>query len=174
MLVILKDTIREFISPVLVGALKVVSFGDAKLSMVCEKRIIGKRAHGPVDYSFLFDCLDLVLTEAKREDVELGMVHNLLQLRACQEFLANTLIAQDLIQDQQKRAFAEAFADVARTPTCGITSTGGKWVLEPQQVEMAPTYVFLISLSHASPSSCSLKQTHSQPMRRSPQKGVGE
>lgn len=127
-------TMREFISPVLIGVLKViimydeVRFGDGKLSMVCEKRIIGKRAHGPVDYSFLFDCLDLVLTEAKRENLDFGIVQNLLQQRACQEFLANTLINYDFIQEERKRKFAEAFADVARTNTCGITSTGAKWV----------------------------------------------
>lgn len=128
-------TMREFMSPVIIGALKAVivsdrpRFGNGKLSMVCEKKIIGKRAHGPVDYSFLFDCLDLVLTEAKRDDLDLGIVQNLLQQRACQEFLANTLIDYDAIQDDRKRKFAEAFNDVARTPTCGNTSTGEKWVL---------------------------------------------
>lgn len=126
---------REFISPVLIGALKAIimhdspRFGSGKLSMVCEKRIIGKRAHGPVDYSLLFDCLDLVLTEAKRGDLDLGVTQNLLQQRACHEFLANTLIDYGAIQDARKRKFDEAFADVALTPTCGITSTGGKWVL---------------------------------------------
>eukprot|EP01031_Cornospumella_fuschlensis_P038885 gene38885-47298_t len=128
-------TMREFVSPVLIGALKSIirhdrtRFGNGTLSMVCEKRIIGKLAHGPVDYSFVFDCLDLVLTEAKREDLDLGIVQNLLQQRACQEFLANTLIDYDAIQDERKRMFAEAFEDVSQTPTCGITSTGGKWVL---------------------------------------------
>eukprot|EP01031_Cornospumella_fuschlensis_P036373 gene36373-44123_t len=132
-------TMREFISPVLIGALKAIimynssRFGNGALSMVCEKRIIGKHAHGPVDYSFVFDCLDLVLTEAKREDLDLGIVQNLLQQRACQEFLANTLIDYDAIQDRRKRMFADAFEYVSQTPTCGITSTGGMWVFSRTQ-----------------------------------------
>ncbi len=49
-------TMREFIGPVLVGALRLVQIflkktgNIGRLSLICEKIIVGLHAHGPVDY----------------------------------------------------------------------------------------------------------------------------
>ena len=64
-------TMREFISPVLIGALRLVviflrNSGNAgKLSLVCEKIVVGLHAHGPVNYVVVFDCLVIILTKHK-------------------------------------------------------------------------------------------------------------
>jgi hypothetical protein len=72
-------TMREFISPVLVAVVNLVidyhrstlsdsSSDPSKLSLVCDRILLGMNVQGPVDYTILFDFVDLVLSEAKNED----------------------------------------------------------------------------------------------------------
>ena len=127
-------TMREFISPVLIGALRLVliflrNSGNAgKLSLVCEKIVVGLHAHGPVDYVVVFDYLDIILTEAKKLEISQGVIQNLLQQRASQEFLTNVLLDFNETGESRKRCFQEAFDVVASTSTCGTVSTGSEWV----------------------------------------------
>ena len=66
-------TMREFISPILIGALLrlVLIFlrnsnnTGNKLSLICEKMVVGLHAHGPVNYVVVFDCLVIILTKRK-------------------------------------------------------------------------------------------------------------
>lgn len=76
----------EFISPLLIGSvnlmvdyLKAQQTSNEKLSLSCEKQIVGNVYQGPVDYVVVFDCLDIVLTEAKKDmDLKKGVLQNLL------------------------------------------------------------------------------------------------
>jgi hypothetical protein len=126
-------TMREFISPILVGALRLVlkflrkSGNCGKLSLVCEKIIVGLHAHGPVDYVLTFDYLDIVITEAKTSEISQGVVQNLLQQRASQEFLTNVLLDFYEVGESRKRRFKEAFDDIASI-SCGSTTTGSDWI----------------------------------------------
>jgi hypothetical protein len=134
-------TMREFISPVLIGSIRLAKkkllnekIPVERLELTCEKNIIGLHAHGPVDYTIMFDCLDIVLTEAKKHEVEDGILQNLLQQRASQEFLSNTLLSDNASNEHfvgydRKRKFNEIFKDIASIPTFGIVSTGSEWVL---------------------------------------------
>lgn len=127
-------TMREFISPVLIGAIKLMLKYlrdrqlNTTLSLVCEKQLIGRRAHGPVDYVLVYDILDIILTEAKKQDIKQGTIQNLLQQRASLDFLCNTLVDFSLTGRKRKEKFEEMFHDLASVPTCGIVSTGEKWV----------------------------------------------
>ena len=40
-----------------------------KLSLACERIIVGKSAHKPVDYSILIDWTDFVFTEVKLKEI---------------------------------------------------------------------------------------------------------
>lgn len=145
-----ETTMREFISPVLIGALRCVLslckrlYGEKVLSLMCEKRIIGRHALGPVDYAIVFDCLDILLTEAKKMNLPMGIIQNLLQQRASQQMLANTLIDFNAIGENRKRLFKEAFEEVAETATYGIASTGTQWVFsKTKYINENATDVFL-------------------------------
>jgi hypothetical protein len=81
-----------------------------------------------VDYSVMFDCLDIVLTEAKKENVEDGILQNVMQQRAAQEYVSNILVG-DKYGLERKRKFEEVFQDIASVPSYGIISTGATWVL---------------------------------------------
>jgi hypothetical protein len=104
------------------------SNNPGKLSLICEKIVVGLHAHGPVDYVVVFDYLDIILTEAKKLDISQGLIQNLLQQRASQEFLTNMLIDFNETGESRKRCFQEAFDVVASTSTCGTVTTGSEWV----------------------------------------------
>jgi hypothetical protein len=76
---------REFISAILVSALRLVLIflkntrNSGRLSLICEKIVVGLHAHGPVDYVVVFDYLDIILTEAKKLEISQGVIQNLLQ-----------------------------------------------------------------------------------------------
>ena len=127
-------TMREFIGPILVGALRLVLIflkktgNSGRLSLICEKIIVGLHAHGPVDYVVVFDYLDIILTEAKKLEILQGVVQNLLQQRASQEFLTNVLLDFEETGESRKRCFQDAFDKIASTATCGCATTGSEWI----------------------------------------------
>lgn len=49
-------TMREFISPILISALRLVE----GVTMMCEKSIVGRFGHGPVDYALSYQWLNIV------------------------------------------------------------------------------------------------------------------
>ena len=128
-------TMKEYISTILIGVLQTIirsnheKYSNKNLTIVCNKDIIGKSAYGIVDYSIIYDCMDLIVTESKNDNLNTSIVQNLLQQRACQDFLTNTLIDYNTIQSERKRKFYETFDDIVLTPTYGITTTGSQWVL---------------------------------------------
>ena len=127
-------TMREFIGPILVGALRLVLIflkktgNSGRLSLICEKIIVGLHAHGPVDYVVVFDYLDIILTEAKKLEILQGVIQNLLQQRASQEFLTNVLLDFEETGESRKRCFQHAFDEIASTATCGCATTGSEWI----------------------------------------------
>lgn len=126
-------TKREFISPILIYAVQLVvdrlkSENNTKpLLLVCEKEILGKRFHGPVDYSLMYEIVDIVLTEAKRVDLEFGILQNLLQQHASQEFLANAFVNENVTGKRFREEAESHYSEISRMPTYGIVSTGESW-----------------------------------------------
>ena len=110
-------TMREFISPILIVVVLLCTriwkemHPDNKnmLTLACERIVLGQEAHGPVDYSILFDWFDIVLTEAKKDDLNGGIVQNYLQLKAAKQFTANSIIEFNVYGSEKKRKYEEAF-----------------------------------------------------------------
>jgi hypothetical protein len=133
-------TKREFISPVLIGSLHIVD----GITMMCEKRVIGTFGNGPVDYTLIYKNLNIVLTEAKKEDLEGGLMQNLVQQKAYRESLAYALFsgsckdAVALPRQERKRKVDEISKTVAQLPSFGIVTNGHSWIFskivcEPNQ-----------------------------------------
>jgi hypothetical protein len=122
-------TMREFISPILIGAVKLMQNQKKKqylLQLICELPVAGLLCSGPVDYSIIYDKLSIILTEAKSRDIKKGLIQNLAQQRAALEFTTNFLIAS--FGAKRKLEFAEKFPEIAKHPSFGIVTTGEKWV----------------------------------------------
>jgi len=122
-------TKREFISPVLIGSLQIVD----EITMMCEKKIIGSFGNGPVDYSLIYKNINIVLTEAKKEDMEGGLIQNLVQQEASHESLAYAILPADcknvaVTRNVRKRKFDEISKSVARLPSYGIVTNGNCWI----------------------------------------------
>uniref|UniRef100_A0A7S0SWT7 Uncharacterized protein n=1 Tax=Chromulina nebulosa TaxID=96789 RepID=A0A7S0SWT7_9STRA len=126
---------REFISPILVGVVHLMlnylrsNSINKSLSMVCKKLLCGRRAYGSVDYVLVYDSLNIIITEANKQNINQGIIQNLLQQRASLDFLSNILVDYNLTGNKRKQMFDEVFRDVSSVPTYGIVSTGDIWVL---------------------------------------------
>jgi hypothetical protein len=112
-------SVRELIGPVLVAAARIA--GGIKL--VCEKKITGSRGAGPVDYAVVYKKFNVVITEAKKDNLTGGLGQNIAQLVSAREdYLYKTTSATN------KRKFAEFAPDIASVPSYGAVSTAEKWV----------------------------------------------
>ena len=121
-------TMREFISPILLGALELYGkFNELKkseLKLVCEMKVSGSAGNGPVDYIVTYKKTNIILTEAKKDEIDKGVVQNL-----CQQVASVQEVARSLkLTTSKKRKFEEILADVEMMPTYGIVSTGDKWI----------------------------------------------
>jgi hypothetical protein len=114
---------REFISVIIIGAASLCP----GVTIVCEREIVGRHAHGPVDWCFLSDCIDIVLTEAEKTNMLEGLVQNLLQQGAAVDFYANNFMNERVVGEERKKKFDEVRSEVVSLPTYGIVSTGREW-----------------------------------------------
>lgn len=137
-----ESSVREFISTVILACAKI----SKDVRLVADREIIGKRGNGPVDYAMLYKNYFIIITEAKRDDLEKGVVQNLAQLIASrEEFLYN---ASDL---NNKRKYMDLAADILEVPSIGLVSTGKEWLLiryvlhpEPAAFRSAPISLPLV------------------------------
>ena len=114
-------TMRELVSPLLIGAIMIAK--SESLKMVCEKNIEGELGHGPVDYVITYKLMNIVLTEAKKEKIDDGVIQNICQLVASREQRA-----RDLRQvGGKKRKYDELLSEIIKIPTFGIITTGDEW-----------------------------------------------
>jgi hypothetical protein len=110
-------SVREFIGPVLVAAARIT--GGVKIAS--EKAITGRRGQGPVDYDLLYKEYHIVVTEAKKNDIEEGLVQNVAQVVATREDYVMSQISE-------KRKYHEYIGQIAQVPSSGLVSTGNTWV----------------------------------------------
>jgi len=111
-----ETTVRELIGPILVAAAKIAT--DIKL--VCEKPIMGSRGNGPVEYAAVYKDYNVVITEAKKNDVTSGLGQNIAQIKAGREDYLRRVLGKRKIEDT-------AF-DITTVPSFGAVSTAEKWV----------------------------------------------
>ncbi|RGB25122.1 hypothetical protein C1646_772166 [Rhizophagus diaphanus] len=104
-------TRREFISSVLHG---VASCYDGEVKVCPEYELSGSHGKGPVDWVIKIGDTIIVVTEAKREDINQGVGQNAIQLQASSQ------------RNKKKRTFNEALREDVMY---GIVSTGVDWVI---------------------------------------------
>eukprot|EP01036_Dinobryon_divergens_P030479 gene30479-39728_t len=75
-----------------------------------------------LDYAILYENFFLLITEAKKDQLENGIIQNIAQLVASREqFLYNC--------SSLKRNYMSMAGDIACIPSTGVVSTGKEWVL---------------------------------------------
>ena len=99
-------TRREFISSVLHG---VASCYDGEVKVCPEYELSGSHGKGPVDWVIKIGDTIIVVTEAKREDINQGVGQNAIQLQASSQ------------RNKKKRTYNEALCEDVMY---GIVSTG--------------------------------------------------
>lgn len=110
-------SVRELLGPVLVAGARICQ----DIRIISEKRIVGSRGNGPVDYDMLYKNFNIVITEAKKDSVENGICQNIAQLVGGRE---------DYLYSRapNKRIFAE-YADLINdVPSSGVVSTADRWI----------------------------------------------
>jgi hypothetical protein len=111
--------VREFISPVLLASAKIA--GNVKLA--AELNILGKKAYGHLDYAILYKMFFLLITEAKNDDINHGVMQNIGQLLAARDEYLQSLAGP------KKRNYMSTAGDITNIPSTGVASTGDKWAL---------------------------------------------
>ncbi|PKC06519.1 hypothetical protein RhiirA5_501328 [Rhizophagus irregularis] len=104
-------TRREFISSVLHG---VASCYDGEVKVCPEYELSGSHGKGPVYWVIKIGDTIIVVTEAKREDINQGVGQNAIQLQASSQ------------RNKKKRTYNEALREDVMY---GIVSTGVDWVI---------------------------------------------
>ena len=115
-------TMREFISPVLIGALNVIRNQD--IIFRAEYKIEGWSGNGPVDYDFMYKRFHVCVAEAKKEAIESGIAQNCGQLMASRDLYDYSLATSER---KRKRSFEPDEVTTA-LKSIGIVSTGTDWV----------------------------------------------
>jgi len=132
----------EFISPILIGVLRLLkaflksSNIDMRLSLLSKKFIIGQHAYGSVDFVMVFEHLEVMITKTKRYEMLKGIVQNLIQQRASQEFFTKCLNIEEQNKNEEpsrKRPLQEAFGNHIISETCGCVTSGNDWVFTKLQ-----------------------------------------
>lgn len=135
-------TMRELISPVLIGALCLVDDdnnggNERRVRLICEKLISGTSGHGPVDYVLSYLNVYIVVGEAKHKELLEGLYQNLVQQRNAMESLADKMLGSSTVGEKRSRDFFDKLAALQDLGTCGITSTGKEWMFS--RTERHPT-----------------------------------
>ena len=79
------QTKREFISAVL---LPCVQLFKPSMQIRIERKLYGTLGRGPVDYVIMCDGLEIIVTQAKKGELELAIYQNVGQLEAVQKVRA--------------------------------------------------------------------------------------
>ena len=135
-----ETTVRELIGPILIAAAKITD----GIKLVCEKPITGSKGNGPVDYAVVYKHFNVVITEAKKNDVTVGLGQNIAQIKAGREDYIHKVLG--------KRKAGDAAFDISSVPSFGAVSTAEKWVftlLSGRTVYCSRT--FPVSLSDTCP-----------------------
>ena len=105
-----ESSMRELISPVLLGALSLVESQNADSSgtvkLICAKQIYGSSGNGPVDCVLSYKSVHIVVGEAKRGDLGAGFYQNLVQQLSALESLADKILPFKLsLREEKKTSF---------------------------------------------------------------------
>ena len=122
-----------FISPILIGTLALyASFNTENkdpLQIACNEKVIGKVGRGLVDYVVTYKNMNIILTEAKRENISGGVQLNLHQQEAIRQEQERDLAYVEQNGSARKRKHNELLISWGKVPSYGIVSTGADWIL---------------------------------------------
>eukprot|EP01041_Mallomonas_annulata_P011867 gene11867-24866_t len=118
-------SMRQFMDATLVSAVILMDI-DVKLKLACEKKIIGTRGNGPVDYAFVYKFYSIVLTEAKRNDIDSAVKQNLAQQVASREEYVKQITIEC---NGRKRKYEDNMEGLKDIPSFGIVTSGEAWML---------------------------------------------
>eukprot|EP00981_Chlorochromonas_danica_P002483 scaffold474_cov169-Ochromonas_danica.AAC.18 len=142
-------TCHEFVSPILLYSLNIVmDYLEEKqdkndLILCCEKDIVGRRFHGPVDYSIMYSIFDIVLTEAKNSEMTAGLYQNLLQQHASLELLSDMFIDRNVLGKRRRENFLKKYEELKCVATAGIVTTGKVWMFNKVVIDKDDTkYIY--------------------------------
>jgi hypothetical protein len=134
MAVVSECTMREFIGPILVSA--VVKMDDIAMKICPERTIEGKKGKGPVDYVIVFSSFYICVVEAKRDDLDSGVVQNIAQMKASREMF---------VRDTRKRGRI----DISHIPSWGIVTSGKLWKFVKYYLDEEGNWVLKMSPEYA-------------------------
>ena len=120
-----EHTMRELISPILIGAIMLSA--DKHLKINCVQNIEGELGKGPVDYVISYKSINIVVTETtetKKHTMELGMAQIIAQQVANREERARKMSKMP----GMKRKYDDILSDIATVPAYGIVTTGDQWL----------------------------------------------
>jgi hypothetical protein len=112
-------TMREFISPLLISASILVG----SVQLFCERQVNGSFANGPVDYLAMYRAYSICVTEAKKLEIDKGIIQNVGQMKACREVFFQYESTKSY-QTKRKYSEIECLAESKMLPSSGIVSTG--------------------------------------------------
>jgi hypothetical protein len=127
-------TMREFISPVLIGAMMMletsttISTKEYPVQLIAKKTITGRQAKGPVDYVMSYKSVYIIVGEAKHQNLMGGLYLNLVQQHSLLEVIANVKVDANSSLKKRKQAFDRALTEATALGTFGIVSTGFQWI----------------------------------------------
>ena len=132
-----ETTVREFITPVLLAAARIAK--DIRLE--CEKTISGSKGNGALDYAAEYKESNVVITEAKKDNVDSGLGQNIAQLVSSREdYVCRVLGFKRKIEDMSPA--------ISSVPSFGAVSTATCWIFT--LLEGSAVYrsrLFTVSLS---------------------------
>ena len=132
-----ESTVREFITPILLAAARIAK--DIRLE--CEKTISGSKGSGPVDYVAQYKEFNVVITEAKKDNVDDGISQNIAQLVSSREDYVRKVLGF-------KRKIEEMTPAISSVPSFGTVSTARDWIftlLEGSTVYRTRTFTISFS-----------------------------
>ena len=99
------------------------------LQLVCKKNVVGEIGRGPVDYVVAYEKMNIILTEAKRENIVGCIQQNVRQQEASrQQYVRGLAGKTDKPGSERKRNYDELLSDCEKVPLYGIVSTGADWI----------------------------------------------
>jgi hypothetical protein len=114
-----ENTMREFISSILMLTVLVANGANRDVSMVVEKSVKGTMGNGPVDWVLIFKNYCICMAEAKKENIFGGLFQNLAQIVAGREMYAATVLCK-------RPREVDCIDNVASS---GVVTTAKEWIL---------------------------------------------
>lgn len=80
-------TARNYINPFMHKAVAMLMPDYPSMRLAVEENFVGTRGYGPLDYAVVLEELAIMVTEAKKEDLQKGVAQNLVQLHTAAEVI---------------------------------------------------------------------------------------